>query len=331
MLYNGASGDTRTEMAEVLGMGDFTETEINEYYQKMIQTLLEIDPLTDISIANSIWYRYTFHVKQTFFDINMNYFDAMVRALDFDDPDAVDIINNWCAEKTKDRIKEIIEKPIPSDIVMYLINALYFKSKWQSPFDKDHTVSDDFTVAGNQKIKVNMMQQTKYFPYYEDQYMQCVELPYGNQAFSMVARLPANDMNIEQLIEYLDNDTWGSMVKKSYYVNVNLKLPRFKVECELPLNDPVKNVGMNRIFYGGLNNIADAGLQVSYIKQKTFVEVNEEGTEAAAVTVIAIRESATDIPPLPVTFIANRPFLYLIKEKSTGTILFIGRMDEPAE
>jgi serpin B len=331
MLYNGTSGETRTEMGEVLGMGDFTETEINEYYQKMIQALLEIDPLTDMGIANSIWYRYTLPVKQPFLDINIKYFDAMVQALDFNDPDAADIINNWCAEKTKDRIKEIVEKPISPDIMMYLINALYFKSKWQHLFKKEQTKQADFTVAGNRTKKVNMMEQTNYFPYYQDQFVQCVEMPYGNQAFSMVAILPANDMNIEQLIEYLDNDTWNNAVNHLYMREVGLKLPRFKIECELPLNEPVMNIGMKRIFCGGLENIADAELFVSCIKQKTFVEVNEEGTEAAAVTAVVISDSATDRPPTPVPFYANRPFLYLIKEKSTGSILFIGRMDNPTE
>ena len=165
MLYNGASGETRTEMAEVLGMADFTETEINEFYQKMSQALLNIDPLTEISIANSIWYRDGFLVKQSFIDINQKYFDAVVRSLDFGRSDAADIINKWCAEKTKNRIKKIIESPIPDDVAMYLINALYFKSKWQFEFDKKHTKQDDFTKADNQKIKVNLMEQTTALPY----------------------------------------------------------------------------------------------------------------------------------------------------------------------
>jgi len=187
MLYNGASGDTRTEMAEVLGMADFTETEINEYYQKMSKSLLEIDPLTELAIANSIWYRDGFPVKQPFIDINKNYFDAEVKSLDFSKPDAADIINLWCAAQTKDRIKNIIANPIPDNIMMYLINALYFKSKWESQFDKANTKQDDFTKTGNVRIKANMMEQIHTFPYYADEYMQCVELPYGNQAFSMVA------------------------------------------------------------------------------------------------------------------------------------------------
>jgi serpin B len=328
MLYNGTSGDTRTEMAEALGMGDFSETEINEYYQEMMQALLNIDPLTDIGIANSIWHRIGFPVKQPFIEVNQKCFDAMVKALDFSNPDAADIINGWCAEKTKDRIKEIIAPPIPNEAVMYLINALYFKSKWLYEFEKKKTKQDDFVKTDNRKVKVNMMEQTAALPYYADKYLQCVEMPYGNQAFSMVAILPADGMNIDQLIDYLDDTSWQNIVNNLHEQNVWLKLPRFKIECDIPLNNPVINVGISRIFGGGLKNISDAELAVSNIKQKTFVEVNEEGTEAAAVTVIEII-AISAIAPKPIPFFANRPFLYLIKEKSTGAILFIGRMDEP--
>ena len=210
--------------------------------------------------------------------------------------------------------------------MMYLINALYFKSKWQNQFDKKNTIQDDFTKAGGQKIKVNMMEQTADFPYYSDQYLQAVEMPYGNQAFSMVAILPANDTSIDELVEHLDNNMWQNIIRNLHEKEVRLKLPRFKIECEIPLNKPVWDVGMQQIFSGGFANIG-GDLQVSEIKQKTFVEVNEEGTEAAAVTAISMIVSM----PIIVPFFANRPFLYLIKEKSTGAILFIGRMDEPKE
>jgi len=149
----------------------------------------------------------------------------------------------------------------------------------------------------------------------------------------MVAILPENDMNIDQLIDYLDNDKWQNIANNMYKHNVWLKLPRFKIECDIPLKKPVKNVGMQQIFdplFANFANISDVDLFVSEIKQKTFVEVNEEGTEAAAVTVITVGVTSVG-PSTPPQFFANRPFLYLIKEKSTGTILFIGRMDEPQE
>ena len=331
MLYNGASGDTRAEMGEVLGLGDLSVVEINEYYQKMSQALLNIDPLTQIGIANSIWYRNGFPVKQPFIDMNHEYFDAEVSEIDFDKPDAADIINDWCAEKTNDKIKEIVHAPISPYIMMYLINALYFKSTWKFEFDKKETKQDDFTKVGNQKKKVNMMEQTKTLPYYANDYLQCVEMPYGNEAFSMVAILPADGTDIDQIIDYLDDSKWQNVVSNLYPQKIWLKFPRFKIECDIPLNVPVMKVGMKRIFSGGFENISDVALAVSNIKQKTFVEVNEEGTEAAAVTVIVMFTTSAGPDPQPVPFFANRPFLYLIKEKSTGVILFIGRMDDPIE
>ena len=328
MLYNGATGDTRTEMAQVMGMTDFTEREINEYYQKISQTLMGIDPQTELGIANSIWHRHTLPVKQSFIDINKKYFDAKVKGLDFFDPAAADSINNWCAEKTRDKITEIVEKPLPGAAIMYLINALYFKSKWAYQFDKEKTYQRDFTVAGNKTVKVNMMSQQEKLPYYADQYLQCVEMPYGNDAFSMVAILPAIGSDIEQLIANLDNEKWQNIIQKlTIQRDVIVELPRFKIECTIPLRERVKDIGLRRIFFGGLENISGGDLFVSDIKQKTYIEVNEEGTEAAAVTVISIVDISTGMK----SFIADRPFLYLIKEKSTGLILFIGRMDEPVE
>ena len=335
MLYNGSSGNTRTEMVNVLGLADFSESEINAYYQKISHDLLEIDPTTEISIANSIWVRHTLPIKSHFIETGKQYFDAEVQALDFKSSNAANIINKWCADKTKNRINNIVANPM-ADEMMFLINALYFKSKWQlgTRFDKDETKSDDFTKTGNQKKKVNMMEQTTFLPYYADQHLQCVEIPYGNQAFSMVALLPPENENINRLIEYLGHVKWQNIVDGLQKQKVWLKLPRFKFECELPLNQPVRNVGMKRIFdttRAGFTNISDVDLAVSDIKQKTFVEVNEEGTEAAAATSMIVVTGAVIKSIEPVRFFADRPFLFLIREKSTGVILFIGRVDDPCE
>ena len=181
------------------------------------------------------------------------------------------------------------------------------------------------------------MEQRETFPYYVDEYLQCVELPYGNRAFSMVAILPAENTPLEQFIAYLDDEVWQNIVEamKWHQEKVWLKLPRFKVECEMRLNESVENVGMKTIFdpdNAAFSNISTIALYVTLIQQNTFVEVNEEGTEAAAVTAIMMAPTAIGPDPNePVRFFANRPFLYLIKEKSTGVILFIGRMDDPKE
>lgn len=334
MLYNGASGKTRNEIVETLGIADFSETEINEYFQKISQALLEVDPTTNIAIANSIWYRNNFSVKNQFVEMGKEYFDAEVRALNFNSSSAADTINNWCAEKTNNRIQDLIGSTDPNDR-MYLVNALYFKSQWQMniKFDKKKTKLVKFTKTDNQKKKVKMMEQTSFMGYYADEHLQCVEMDYGNQAFSMVAVLPSKDMNINQLIDYLDGEKLQNVVKNMRGQKVWLKLPRFKIESSFSLGQPVEDLGMREMFNGGFVNISDDDLRVSDIIQKTFVEVNEEGTEAVAATAAIVVMGFGGRPKKiePVRFFADRPFLYLIREKSTGVILFIGRMDEPTE
>ena len=333
MLYNGTSGEARTEMAQAFGMADFTDDEINGYYQKMSKALLGIDPLTTLLIANSIWYERNYPVKKTFFDVNNKYYDAEIQGLDFRASSAVGTINNWCDKNTKGKIKEIIDE-IPDNAVMYLINAVYFKSKWQFQFDKKNSNTAKFTLQSGAQTDVMMMEQTADLSYYANEKLRCVEMPYGNQAFSMVAILPAEGKDLDSVIESLDGELWQQIIIGLRTANVHLRLPRFKQECEFRLNDPIADLGIKTIFKRPcdcLYGIADdPRLYVSEIKHKTFVEVNEEGTEAAAVTSVGFEVTSIG-PPAPVPFYVDRPFIYLIKEKSTGVILFIGRMDHPKE
>ena len=214
MLYNGSSADTRTEMVKVLRLENFSDFEINEYYQEMSQALLEIDPITELVIANSIWYRNHLPVKNTFIETGKKYFDAEVQMLNFNQSIAANMINKWCADKTKNKINHIVAHPLSDDMMMFLINAIYFKSKWQmeKKFDKAKTKLDDFTKNNNQKVKAYLMEQTTTLSYYADHQLQCVELPYGNKAFSMIAVLPNKKSNIDQLIGHLATIKWENIV-----------------------------------------------------------------------------------------------------------------------
>ena len=333
LLYNGASGNTRNQIGRSMGITDFEIAEINEFYQKILQILPATDPTTDLQIANSIWYHYQIPVKESFIYNGEVYFDAKVKALDFSDNDAAQLINAWCAEKTNGKINRIVDSPMPDDIGLYLLNALYFKSKWQidKRFNKANTKLDYFTKADNQKKEVNLMEQTTNLQYYADEYLQCIELPYGNEAFSMSIVLPSEGMSVSQLIEHLDNDRWDKINNNMSQQRVWLKLPRFKLECDFSLKQPLINMGMDRMFYSGFANISDFPTSVSNIRQKTFVEVNEEGAEAAVVTIAEIVVALGTLrAPEPVRFFADRPFLFLIKENSSGVILFIGRIDDPS-
>ncbi|MDR2890652.1 MAG: serpin family protein [Alistipes sp.] len=328
MLYNGTSPEAGTEMAEALGVGDFSPEQINEYYQTMRRALLAVDPLTALSIANSIWTREGYPVKPTFYELNREYYDAEVQNRDFDLPATVDQINQWCADNTNGKITKMLDR-IPRETVMYLINAVYFNGRWKYEFDKEKTYDEPFALAGGGTKTTPMMNQTASLPYYEDETLQCVELPYGNGAFSMLAMLPVGSGTLDGLVAGLDAEKYNAVVSGlQEREELAVKLPRWKQECDFLLNDPVNNLGISRIFAeGNLTGVADdVRLVVSMIRQKTFVEVNEQGTEAAAVTIIGMETTA--LPSEPV-FFANRPFLYLIRERSTGAILFLGRMDSP--
>ena len=335
MLHNGSTGNTRAEIAKTLGMESFTEAEINEYFQKLSQNLLGIDASTDLIIANSIWYnKKDLPIKNSFIETSQKYFAAQVRGHDFSDPNLTEIIDAWCAENTRNKIPSIGIRPNPLDM-MYLVNALYFNGTWQNTFERRNTRRENFTLANNRRKRVSMMQQTAWLSYYADQYMQSVELPYGNGAFSMIIILPSENRTINQLIELMDNDKWQNALDNMRTQRVRLKLPRFKIENDFFLRETIKRLGIENIFDENLatfSNIADFPLWVSEIIQKTFVEVNEEGTEAAAASAtVIVGASGRARPVEPIHFFADRPFLFLIREKSTGVILFMGRVDEPRE
>ena len=333
MVYNGTSPDAAAEMAAALGVADFTPEEINAHYQTLVRALLAADSRTNLAIANSIWAREGFDVKPTFYDLNREYYDAEVQGRNFDLPATVDEINKWCADNTNDRIPTILDGAIPADAVMYLINAVYFKGQWQFEFDKKMTRDFAFRLADGSTENVKMMSQEADLPYYWDETLQCVDLPYGNGAFSMMLVMPSDgNGSLDDLVAGLDADTYNRAVDGLQERGILLKMPRWKQECDFSLNDAIANLGMERIFQeGNLGGITDdPRLAVSDIKQKTFVEVNEEGAEAAAVTSVGFILTSVG-PSRPTSFFADRPFLYLIRERSTGAILFMGRMDDPKE
>ncbi len=332
MTSNGAEGTTLDEMKATLGFADYSLEEMNAYYKKLIAGLLAADNTTTLGIANSIWIEQNFSVKQPFIDVNKDAYDAQVSKLDFRSQQSVETINQWCSDKTNKRIPKIVDNLDPT-IKLILINALYFKGTWVNQFDKNDTAPDDFTTASGQKRKVDMMNQECSTLYTEDEGLQIAELPYGNQAFSMVILLPDEDQNMDNLIDRLTPENWEKWTEQLYGSIVNIKLPKFKQEYERKLNDDLQAMGMNIPFLEGLadfSKIADTdGLYIGTVKQKTFVEVNEEGTEAAAITSVETVATSAE-PPRAISFHANRPFIYIIKEKSTGAILFMGKMGNPS-
>ena len=324
MALNGADGTTKTEMETALKMSGMSSDIINEYYKIMLESLPKADSLTKLMIANSIWCNKGFQVKQSFLDINAAYFNAEIRSLDFSKTWAKDTINNWCSRKTNNLIKDVIVA-IPPLTMMYLINAVYFKGEWAEKFDEKNTYELDFTDEKSKVSKVNMMHETDSFPFYEDSNAKYLEMPYGNGVYSMAVILPANGKTISNVLDNLNTDRLNTALGNLQKKTVMVSFPRFKAECRYQMIEMLQAMGMKKAFQenADFSRICDMPLFISSIIHKTYVEVTEEGTEAAAVTAI---EFTTTIAPHYPTFSANKPFIFLIREKGTGVILFAGKM-----
>jgi serpin B len=335
MVWNGAKNETKQAIQQAMGMGNYPQSDVNKYFKKLREALLKTDTTTKLAIANSIWQRENFSVKQDFYDVNKNYYNAEVRELNFSAPDAPDIINQWCSDNTNGLIKDMIETISP-DIVMYLINALYFKGEWANEhgFVASATSDKPFYKTPGQQVSVKMMSQNNDLAYYSDDYVASTALPYGNGAFNMVFILPHENVTFDDMLKQLEKpDSWNRYLNPSGVYDVDLYVPKFKIEYEKTLNEALTKLGMGIAFTGlaDFSDISNAGLQISEVKQKATIEVNEEGSEAAAVTTISILETAAISPsvPQPVIFRADRPFLFAIKENSTGTVLFMGKIGNP--
>ena len=327
MAWNGANGQTKTELETALKMSGMSVGDINSYYKIMQSTLPGIDPTTKLSIANSLWYKTGFPVKTDFLKVNTDYFGAYVKEMDFSQSWAVDTINNWCAKKTNNLIKKPLDNIDPND-VMFLVNAIYFKGIWRKHFETKNTTEANFTNELNNQVKVNMMYQKDTFAYKADNYAQYLDMPYGNKAFSMTVILPADGKTTTDVLNQLTPDYWNSTLQTMPTKQVEVYMPRFKTQNNLQLNNSLKSMGMNLAFtdFADFSNIANMNLKISKVIHDTYVEVTEEGTEAAAVTIIGVVATAMPVPePTPV-FRVNKPFLFVIREKSTGVILFVGKM-----
>lgn len=327
MVTNGAGGNTLAEMQKTLGFSSSSLDEMNAYYQKLTAALLDLDNTTKVGIANSIWIKEGFQVYDPFVEVNKKMYDAQVQNLDFQSPGAPDIINAWCAEKTNNCIDKVIEN-IPGDARVYLLNALYFKGMWAEKFDKSNTRAEDFTNEDGSTTKVQMMNQTQTFGYATNEFFSMAEFPYGNEAFSMVVLLPAEGKTLNESLEGLTYDNWKLWNEKHGLSSLSVKFPRFELKYKKDLIKDMKAMGMVDAFYSGkadFSAMSSAELFIGLLEQHTYIKVDEEGTEAAAVTVVGSLETMVG-PANSIDFHIDRPFAFMIKEKSTGTILFMGKV-----
>lgn len=326
MTYNGAGTTTREAMEQTLGWTDIDRDVVNEGFLTLLDYLGSVDDAVTLHIANSIWIREGQAIQEDFLDRNRTYFDAEVSTLDFTDPSAADTINDWIAAATREKIDQMIDPPIDASVIMYLINAIYFQGLWSDPFDPDDTFDSDFTALDGTEQDIRMMRRFDTIEYAKGEDYKAVRLPYGSGAASMTAILPAEDVTVNAFIDGLDYSKWetirGSLSETE---KVTLQIPRFTLEYGIKeLNEALKSLGMAQAFdaradFSGIRS----GIYISEVLHKAVIEVNEEGSEAAAATVVVMEESAAMDPAV---FIADRPFIFLITDDTTGTILFIGKM-----
>ena len=339
MTLNGADGRTWSQMADVLGFDGLTESQINDAYRGLIDLLLDLDPRVEFGIGNAIWLDLGTTLLPDFVQRAQAHFDATTDVLDFSDPGAVDVMNEWVADVTRGRIDELIEQ-IPAQVVLYLINAIYFKGDWRDPFDPRRTKRSPFTRADGNTVMVDMMEGEVGYRVLdpgEPSAARGVELPYGGDAYAAVALLPPADQSIDGFVAGLDAAAWSTLMDRFEaeaeaedrgQEGTLVYLPKFELEWGDSLNTPLRSLGMVDAFDSGaadLSRLTGArGLWIDHVIQKTFLKVDEEGTEAAAATAVAVVES------LPPNIAFDRPFLFAIRERLSGTILFLGVIGDPS-
>lgn len=325
MLSNGAVGDTQKEILEGLEFRSGKVDDINSLCHQLMIESPKLDKSTQLSMANAVVVNKKIQLQPTFQNVVKKQYDALVASKDFSSPATLSFINQWTSDHTQGMVPKILERINP-DGVSYLLNALYFKGIWYRQFDKKHTKREAFTKADGTKSQVQMMHQKEQFLIGENEMYQTVVLPYGNGSYEMIVVLPREGKDLSSLLQTMDAKKWKDNLKSTYSSKVDLKLPRFTSVYNRELNDVLKLLGMNAMFdpsKANLTKMSAVSSFVSMVLQKAKIEVDEEGSKAAAVTVVGTAPTAT-APSKPILFHANRPFMYAIVEHSTGTIFFMG-------
>jgi serine protease inhibitor len=334
MAYNGADGDTKTEMEDAMKLNGLSSEEINAAYEMLISALQSLDEEVVFEIANAIFYANNFVVKPDFISINNSVYNAEVESLDFALPSAVERINGWVAEKTHDKILTILETLNPLDR-MVLVNAIYFNGIWTTQFDEEGTHLYNFNKLDGSTLEVPMMNKEDKLEYTSNALFDAIKMPYGNGQYNMTVFLPTGNNNSQHIINELSASNWTNWMEDfEIEDNVVVTMPRFKFAFETGLNDVLKKMGMLKAFMPNVadfSKISNEDLYISSVKHKSFIDVNETGTEAAAVTSITFSTTSTgpDEQVQKIYFTVDRPFVFAITEKDTDAILFIGEVQNP--
>ena len=327
-LNNGASGQTSEEILSAIGFGGRTSNDINGYCKSILDGCPGVDELVKVKKANAVVVKDGFKLKNGFSTSMTEYYDAYVRSMAFDSK-ALEAINSWCNEHTEGMIPQILEE-IPEEACLFALNSIYFKGGWTVKFEKSETRKRSFTNIDGSSGQVSMMHMEKMLEYSSNDVWATVKLPYGNGSYSMYVLLPNEDKDVEDVLASLDCQTWENEKNMMRAARLDLMIPSFKTETNLKLEGIMRNLGMERAFDPRhaefkemFENTTDTYLGL--LLQKSKIIVDEEGTEAAAVTIGG--SFTTSVPPSEpqtISFHADRPFIYIIQERSSNAIFFIG-------
>jgi serine protease inhibitor len=329
MVLNGAEKETADEIQKALKMDAVALADLNAAYKTLINDLPVADSKVSLGLANSVWYRNDFSVENDFQSVLKNSFESEVTGLPFDDA-AKDRINKWASDKTNGKIKKVLDKIQPQH-VMFLLNALYFKGDWQTRFDAKKTQDTPFRLENGQSKNVKMMFAESDFKVGSGSNYDAVRLPYANGQFNMTLLIPRGQNTIDEVLKGITGDEWSQLnIGKMTERGVTIGLPKFTLEYSAQLKETLKGMGIKRTFdesaqLGKINKTAE--LYVDFVKQDAYLGIDEQGTEAAAVTTIGV--GVTSAGPEPPRFICDRPFGLVISENTSNTILFVGRINNP--
>lgn len=329
MALNGASGETYTEMRDALELEGLSLDNINDSYNKLMDALLSVDSKVKISIANSVWVKEGFPLKQEFVKRLQDYYDAEANSFTISQ-ESLNAINQWIEDKTNGMIKDML-KELNDNLLSLLINAIYFEGEWWSGFNAENTETEIFTTSSGNNIDVNMMKQTESFDLYVDTKFAMLELPYGQGNYVMDIILP-NGNNLDSLLTVVTSENFSLWTNKLYPRETIVWLPRFKYEFNITINEILREMGMERAFTGTIadfSNMTDEDIYIGFVQHNAAIENYEKGTKAAAATVVGMEVTSLGPDPLPYFFNANHPFIYIIREISTNTVIFMGKVTNP--
>jgi serpin B len=332
MVYNGTDGDTKKQMEDMLHKANLTPEDINQSYKDLVAALSSHDPKVELSISNAIFYRNSFSIKNDFITTNQNYYQAEVSGLDFTKTtETLNKINGWVNTKTNGKIDKIIEQ-VKEEDMMYLLNAIYFNGEWKYQFDSKETTDMTFKKEDQSVIQVPTMTIENPFNYYSHQSFQLLEMPYGSGKYSMLIFLPASGKTTNDIISMMTSENVDDWISKLAEQKKEVFLPKFEFKFDDSLVDELSALGMTDAFNdakANLSGISEAAkLVISEVMHKSYIKVDERGTEAAAVTGITV--GVTSIGP-DNSFRVDHPFVFAIREKDTKAILFIGKVLNPKQ